>query len=157
VAGERKGGWQANGVYVDRKTGKPQGYAYVTMASAKDAETAIKHADGEAFDGRTLKVSACTPKICSQGKEKGKGKKGSAEAEAGAPAAAPVSAPVAAPVAAPKAAPVSAPISAPVSAAKHAPAGDSSPISAPVSAPKHAQAGASPYGASAGGLDEEED
>jgi hypothetical protein len=152
----------------DRKTGKPQGYAYVTMASAKDAETAIKHADGEAFDGRTLKVSACTPKICSQGKGKKEG-----GAEAGAPAVASGSAPVAAPVAAPKAAPeaasvsapISAPVSAPISAAKHAQADASSPISAPANAPasaaKHAQAGASPYGASAGasaaGLDEEED
>jgi RNA recognition motif-containing protein len=41
----------------DRDTGQPRGFGFVEMASADDAQKAIASCDGQALDGRTLKVS----------------------------------------------------------------------------------------------------
>jgi RNA recognition motif-containing protein len=44
-------------VVTDRDTGRPRGFAFVTMASNADAQAAISALDGVAMLGRNLKVS----------------------------------------------------------------------------------------------------
>ena len=41
----------------DRETGQPRGFAFVTMDSAQDANTAIAQCNGMMLDGRSLKVN----------------------------------------------------------------------------------------------------
>ncbi len=41
----------------DRETGRPRGFAFVTMGSEGDAQAAIAALDGKDLDGRTLKVN----------------------------------------------------------------------------------------------------
>lgn len=41
----------------DRETGRPRGFAFVTMDSSDAMMNAIKAVDGEEHDGRALKVS----------------------------------------------------------------------------------------------------
>lgn len=41
----------------DRMTGRPRGFAFVTMASSEDAQKAVEALDGRELDGRTLRVS----------------------------------------------------------------------------------------------------
>jgi len=45
----------------DRDTGKPRGFAFVTM-SAADAETAVRKGDGGELDGRNIRVNEAQPK-----------------------------------------------------------------------------------------------
>ena len=45
----------------DRESGKPRGFAFVTMTS-KDAEKACVEMNGAEVDGRTLKVNEAQPK-----------------------------------------------------------------------------------------------
>lgn len=42
---------------IDRETGNPRGFAFVTMDSQESGEKAIQMLDGEKFDGRELKVN----------------------------------------------------------------------------------------------------
>lgn len=42
---------------MDRETGQPRGFAFVTMASSQDADTAILQLNGSMLDGRPLKVN----------------------------------------------------------------------------------------------------
>ncbi|MEO0477755.1 MAG: RNA-binding protein [Planctomycetota bacterium] len=53
------GGRQVNEVAVitDRETGRPRGFAFVTMGSPDDAQAAIKALDGSMLGGRTLRVN----------------------------------------------------------------------------------------------------
>ena len=46
-------------VYIptDRVTGRPRGFAFVTMGSSDDARAAISALDGTALRGRNMKVS----------------------------------------------------------------------------------------------------
>jgi cold-inducible RNA-binding protein len=44
-------------VMVDRETGRSRGFAFVEMASAGDAQAAIKAMNGTEVDGRALKVN----------------------------------------------------------------------------------------------------
>ena len=44
-------------VVMDRDTGRPRGFAFVTMSSSADAQAAISSLDGNALKGRNLKVS----------------------------------------------------------------------------------------------------
>jgi RNA recognition motif-containing protein len=44
-------------VVMDRETGRPRGFAFVTMGSADDARSAISSLDGTALRGRNMKVS----------------------------------------------------------------------------------------------------
>lgn len=44
-------------IVMDRETGRPRGFAFVTMASDKDAQAAISALDGQAVGGRTLRVN----------------------------------------------------------------------------------------------------
>src|SRR5262245_11759307 len=41
----------------DRESGQPRGFAFVTMASAQAAQTAIAKLNGSMLDGRPLKVN----------------------------------------------------------------------------------------------------
>jgi RNA recognition motif-containing protein len=41
----------------DSATGKPKGYAFITMAERSDADKAVRRLNGKDFQGRTLKVS----------------------------------------------------------------------------------------------------
>lgn len=44
-------------VPVDRETGRPRGFAFVTMANASDATTAIDRLNGLMVDGRPIRVN----------------------------------------------------------------------------------------------------
>lgn len=44
-------------VMMDRDTGRSRGFAFVEMASAADAQAAIKAMDGKQLDGRALRVN----------------------------------------------------------------------------------------------------
>lgn len=44
-------------IMMDRETGRPRGFAFVTMGSAADAQAAISALDGQVVGGRTLKVN----------------------------------------------------------------------------------------------------
>jgi RNA recognition motif-containing protein len=44
-------------VMMDKFTGRPRGFGFVTMSAAEEAEKAIALLDGKAFGGRELKVS----------------------------------------------------------------------------------------------------
>ena len=49
-------------VVTDRDTGRPRGFAFVTMPSDADAQKAIDALNGKELDGRTLNVSESRPK-----------------------------------------------------------------------------------------------
>ena len=49
-------------VITDRDTGRPRGFAFVTMASDSEARNAISALNGKELDGRTLSVSESRPK-----------------------------------------------------------------------------------------------
>jgi len=44
----------------DRETGRPRGFAFVTMGSDADAKAAISAMDGKDLDGRSLRVNEAT-------------------------------------------------------------------------------------------------
>ncbi len=44
-------------IMMDRDTGRSRGFAFVEMASAADAQAAIKAMDGKQVDGRALRVN----------------------------------------------------------------------------------------------------
>ncbi|MGJ8696894.1 MAG: RNA recognition motif domain-containing protein [Verrucomicrobiaceae bacterium] len=46
----------------DRETGRPRGFAFVTMDSKSAMVDAIKGADGQDLDGRNLKVNEAKPR-----------------------------------------------------------------------------------------------
>ena len=41
----------------DRETGRPRGFAFVEMSNEQEAQAAIQDMDGQALDGRNLKVN----------------------------------------------------------------------------------------------------
>ncbi len=47
---------------MDRASGRPRGFGFVTFASAKDAQAAITEMDNSELDGRTIRVSESRPK-----------------------------------------------------------------------------------------------
>jgi RNA recognition motif-containing protein len=47
---------------MDRATGRPRGFAFITMSSAEEAEKAIAALNGTALDGRNLTVNEAKPK-----------------------------------------------------------------------------------------------
>jgi len=47
---------------VDRVTGRPRGFAFVTMATAEDAEKAIENLNGKDLGGRALTVNVARPR-----------------------------------------------------------------------------------------------
>lgn len=51
----------------DRETGRPRGFAFVTMDSKENMEAAIAGTDGKDLDGRSLKVNEAKPRENSGG------------------------------------------------------------------------------------------
>jgi RNA recognition motif-containing protein len=49
-------------IIVDRDTGRPRGFAFVTMASSKEALSAIQELNGTELDGRNITVSEAREK-----------------------------------------------------------------------------------------------
>ena len=47
---------------VDRMSGRPRGFAFVTMATREGAEAAIKALNGTEWDGRALTVNEARPR-----------------------------------------------------------------------------------------------
>lgn len=46
----------------DRDSGRPRGFAFVTMSSKEEMEAAIKALDGEELDGRALRINEAQPR-----------------------------------------------------------------------------------------------
>src|SRR5690606_569859 len=59
TAAFEQGGLKVSSVQVmaDRDTGRSRGFAFVEMASAEDAQAAVKAMDGAQLDGRALRVN----------------------------------------------------------------------------------------------------
>ena len=49
-------------VPMDRESGRPRGFAFVTMDSTEAMNSAIKALDGQELDGRNLKVNEARPR-----------------------------------------------------------------------------------------------
>ena len=49
-------------VITDRDTGRPRGFAFVEMGTASEAQSAMQALDGQALDGRNLKVNLAKPR-----------------------------------------------------------------------------------------------
>jgi len=47
---------------MDRATGRPRGFAFVTMSSAEEAQKAIAAMNGKEIDGRALTVNVARPR-----------------------------------------------------------------------------------------------
>src|SRR5580765_5138315 len=47
---------------MDRATGRPRGFAFVTMSTPEEAEKAIAAMNGASMDGRNLTVNAARPR-----------------------------------------------------------------------------------------------
>ncbi|PRQ06923.1 RNA recognition motif domain-containing protein [Enhygromyxa salina] len=52
----------------DRETGRPRGYAFVTMASLAEAANAIVELNGKVCDGRTLRVNEAEHQVSRRGR-----------------------------------------------------------------------------------------
>jgi len=46
----------------DRETGRPRGFAFVTMGNDDEARAAIENLNGREIDGRTITVNEARPK-----------------------------------------------------------------------------------------------
>ena len=60
----------------DRETGRPRGFAFVTMGSEGDAKAAMADLDGKDLDGRSLKVNEAQDKPRTGGGGGGRGGSG---------------------------------------------------------------------------------
>jgi len=49
-------------VAMDKMTGRPRGFAFVTMGTAEEAKTAAEKVNGTELDGRQLTVNEARPK-----------------------------------------------------------------------------------------------
>ena len=47
---------------MDRETGRPRGFAFVTMDDASNMERAIRELDGKELNGRALKINEARPR-----------------------------------------------------------------------------------------------
>jgi len=47
---------------MDRMTGRPRGFAFVTMSTPEEAQKAIEAMHGKEFDGRALTVNVARPR-----------------------------------------------------------------------------------------------
>ena len=47
---------------VDKQSGRPRGFAFVTMSSPEEAQAAIEGMNGKALDGRNLTVNEARPR-----------------------------------------------------------------------------------------------
>ncbi len=57
----------------DRETGRPRGFAFVTMANNEAGQQAIEAINGLELDGRTLTVNEARPKPAGGGGRRGGG------------------------------------------------------------------------------------
>jgi len=70
-------------VMMDRSTGRPRGFAFVTMGSPEDAQKAITAMNGATLDGRNLTVNEARPKEERAGGGGGGGFRGGRESRGG--------------------------------------------------------------------------
>jgi RNA recognition motif-containing protein len=56
------GGVDEVAVVTDRETGRPRGFAFVTMGNSDEARAAIDAVNGKEIDGRTVIVNEAKPK-----------------------------------------------------------------------------------------------
>ena len=47
---------------MDRDSGRPRGFAFVTMSSKEEMESAIKGLDGRELEGRALRINEAQPR-----------------------------------------------------------------------------------------------
>jgi cold-inducible RNA-binding protein len=59
---EDKGAVDEVAIVTDRATGRPRGFAFVTMANHNEARAAIETLNGVELDGRKLNISEARPK-----------------------------------------------------------------------------------------------
>lgn len=62
-------------VITDRDTGRPRGFAFVTMASDDEARAAIEALNGSDLDGRALNINEAKPKAPRSGGGGGGGRR----------------------------------------------------------------------------------
>jgi len=55
------GAVESAAVVMDRDTGRSRGFGFVEMATAEEANAAVKKFNGQELDGRTLKVELAKP------------------------------------------------------------------------------------------------
>lgn len=60
-------------VVTDRETGRPRGFAFVSMSNDAEAKAAIEALNGQELDGRTLTVNEARPKPAGGGFRGGSG------------------------------------------------------------------------------------
>jgi cold-inducible RNA-binding protein len=58
-------------VISDRETGRPRGFAFVTMSNDGEARAAIESLNGTELDGRTITVNEAKPKAAGGGGGRG--------------------------------------------------------------------------------------
>lgn len=63
-------------VVTDRETGRPRGFAFVTMSNDEEAKAAIEATNGTEFEGRRLNVNEARPREARGGGGGGGGFKG---------------------------------------------------------------------------------
>lgn len=54
-------------VIMDRETGRPRGFAFVTMKSDEEGRAAVEQLDGTQLDGRAIAVNEAKPKAAGGG------------------------------------------------------------------------------------------
>ena len=57
----QSGAVESAAVVMDRDTGRSRGFGFVEMATAEEANAAVKKFNGQELDGRTLKVEFAKP------------------------------------------------------------------------------------------------
>ena len=67
---EQKGAVDEVAIVTDRATGRPRGFAFVTMSDHNQARAAIEELNGVELDGRKLNVSEARPKPDSPRRER---------------------------------------------------------------------------------------
>jgi cold-inducible RNA-binding protein len=60
-------------IVMDRETGRPRGFAFVTMNNEQEARAAIDGVNGREIDGRTVTVNEARPKADRAGRSGGGG------------------------------------------------------------------------------------
>ncbi len=60
-------------IVMDRETGRPRGFAFVTMNDDQEARAAIEGVNGREIDGRTVTVNEARPKAERSGRGSGAG------------------------------------------------------------------------------------
>jgi RNA recognition motif-containing protein len=61
---------------MDRETGRPRGFGFITMSTPEEAETAINALNGKDLDGRALTVNVAKPREERTGGGGGRGSSG---------------------------------------------------------------------------------